>query len=200
MKIKLLFFSFALLLAAVLSCENQSANQAETAAAAPVSDSVYVEKGKLIASATFAALSGKLQAAMAEGGVPNAVEYCNLAAYPLVDSLSKVHQADIRRTSLKVRNPENAPTEAEKAALEFYTQAMGAGQALRPQVQRSADGTVVFYAPIQINAFCLQCHGKVGETLRTEDYAVIQQLYPQDRAVGYSEGDLRGIWSIWFGE
>lgn len=197
MKIKLLFLSFALLLTAVFSCENQSSNQEE--AAAPVSDSVYLEKGKLIAAATFAALSGKLQAAMAEGGVPNAVEYCNLAAYPLVDSLSKVHQADIRRTSLKVRNPENSPSEAEKTALEFYAQAMSAGQALRPQVQRSDDG-VIFYAPIQINAFCLQCHGKVGETLRAEDYAVIQKLYPEDRAVGYSEGDLRGIWSIRFRE
>jgi hypothetical protein len=200
MKIKLLFFFFALLLAAVFSCENQSSSQDGAAVAAPVGDSVYLEKGKTIASATFAALSGELQAAMAEGGVPNAVEYCNLAAYPLVDSLSKVHQADIRRTSLKVRNPQNAPTAAEKTALEFYAQAMGAGQALRPQVQRSDDGTVVFYAPIQINAFCLQCHGKVGETLRTEDYAVIQKMYPEDRAVGYAEGDLRGIWSIRFGE
>jgi hypothetical protein len=42
-----------------------------------------------------------------------------LAAYPLVDSLSQVHKTYIRRTSLKVRNPKDAPTESELIVLKI---------------------------------------------------------------------------------
>ncbi|MCB0642928.1 MAG: hypothetical protein KDC44_14870, partial [Phaeodactylibacter sp.] len=60
-------------------------------------DSLYLERGRTIAAATFTTLSGRLQAAIKSGGVGAAVEVCNLAAMPLVDSLSEVHQAQIRR-------------------------------------------------------------------------------------------------------
>jgi len=196
MKIKLTFLLFILLFLAVVSCETKEQKQEESPMSAD--NSVYLEKGQHIASSTFASLSGKLQAAMKEGGVINAVDYCNFAAFPLVDSLAKAHQADIRRTSLKVRNPENAPTSAERSILEKYTQSAQAGEALKPMVQQVDGQTVVFYAPIQINAFCLQCHGKLGDTLKEEDYDAIHKLYPDDQAVGYAEGDLRGIWSIRF--
>lgn len=72
------------------------------------------------------------------------------------------------------------------------------GQALKPIVKQVDDQTIAFYAPIKVNAMCLQCHGKVGETLKSEDYAVIQKYYPNDKAVGYVDGDLRGMWSIQF--
>lgn len=67
-------------------------------------------KGTDIATTSFFALSGKLKAALEQGGVPNALEYCKISAYPLIDSLSELHHATIRRTSLKLRNSNNAPS------------------------------------------------------------------------------------------
>ena len=196
MKNKLTLLLLAIFFTAIISCENKEQKTAPPTASFDKKE--YHKKGKKIAMATFTALSGKLQSAMKEGGVPNAVKYCSLSAYPLVDSLSKVHHADIRRVSLKARNPKDAPTPAEKTILEQYEMASKKGGKLKPIVQETDGNNIAFYAPIPANAFCLQCHGKLGETLSEENYAVIKNIYPDDKAIGYSDGDLRGMWSIRF--
>jgi len=194
------FISGLFLLAA---CGENSESSPEASAATPETLSeaereMYIDKGKSIAGATFAALSGQLQKALQEGGVQNAVDYCNVVAYPLVDSLSQVHDATIRRTSLKIRNPKDDPKPHEKAALERYEQKVENGEQLQPSVSLTDEGRVAFYAPIMTMELCLQCHGKLGEELAQADYELIQELYPEDEAIGYSEGDWRGLWSIEF--
>lgn len=201
MKVKLLSSVFVLLLV-LAACDNKGTGEKaageEASALTEAEKEAYLQKGQEIAQATFAALSGRLKAAMQEGGVANAVEYCNVVAYPLVDSLSQVHNAEIRRTSFKVRNPADAPTGAERAVLQAYHDQAEAGEELKPVV-KSLDGQgVAFYAPIKIQGLCLSCHGKVGETLQETDYALIKKLYPEDEAVGYELGDLRGMWSVRF--
>jgi hypothetical protein len=158
---------------------------------------IFVKKGKSIAMATFSTLSAELGKALSAGGVAEAVEVCNIAAMPLVDSLSKVHHATIRRTSLKIRNPKNAPTEDELKILNSYEEDQKSGKILEPKVQE-INGMVSFYMPIKTQPLCLNCHGKVGETLQQEDYALIKKLYPLDQAIDYVQDDLRGVWSIQF--
>ena len=157
----------------------------------------YLKKGKGIASATFATLSSALGKALEKGGVSEAIEICNMAAFPLVDSLSKLHNATIRRTSLKVRNTKNKATTVELKVLESYAADHKSGKTLQAKVEE-VDGMVAFYSPIKVQPLCLSCHGKVGETLKEEDYKLIKTLYPQDQAIGYESQDLRGIWSIKF--
>jgi len=190
---------FTILFIGFISCgqaPKQQDEQEKTTATQDTTD--YLKKGKAIAGATFTALSGELQRAMKEGGVSKAVSYCNLAAMPLVDSLSKVHDAQIKRTSLKVRNPVDTPTPEERVVLEAYHKKAEAGEALQPMTKPLQSGAIAFYAPIKVNAFCLQCHGKPGETLKEEDYAYIKKHYPKDEAIGYADGELRGMWSITF--
>ncbi|MCB0560997.1 MAG: DUF3365 domain-containing protein [Lewinellaceae bacterium] len=158
----------------------------------------FLEKGSYITATTFSALSGKLRSALQEEGVPGAVAYCNLVAYPLVDSLSQVHQATIRRTSLKIRNPKDKPTATELAVLETYHANAEKGASLLPGVVAIDQSTVAYYAPILTQELCLQCHGKIGETLKAEDYTLVKELYPEDEAIGYQSGDLRGMWSVTF--
>ena len=183
-----------LLLISFFSCESQS-----PASDAPLNEQeevAFVEKGRLIASTTFAALSTKLQEALQQGGVKQAITYCQLAAIPLTDSLSVAQGAAIRRTSLQVRNPQNAPTLTEKLILKEYEKNEKAEKELKPIVKRNDKQQIAFYAPIKVNAFCLQCHGELGQTLKEEDYAMIKERYPGDQALGYVNGDLRGMWSI----
>ena len=157
----------------------------------------YIKKGKSIAMATFSTLSAELGKALEEGGVSQAVEVCNIAAMPLVDSLSKAHNATIRRTSLKVRNPKNTPSADELKILNDYAKNAETRDKIELQIIE-VDGMVSFYAPIMTKPLCLKCHGKIGETLNEEDYEVIKKLYPDDQAIGYDNENLRGIWSIQF--
>jgi hypothetical protein len=157
----------------------------------------YSREGKEIAEASFKALSGQLKKAMEEGGVRNAVEYCNFMANPLIDSLSRAHQARIRRTSFHARNPGNKPNPKEKDILAFYHTKHNNEEPLAPLVVTYHDGSTVFYAPIVIpGPLCLTCHGDPGKTISSQDYDYIRLLYPDDDAIGYKTGDLRGMWSI----
>ncbi len=183
---------FALILLLATCSENGQSNEQLT------NKHEYLEKGKTIASATFATLSGKLQEAMQEGGVQNAVSYCNLAANPLVDSLAKIYNADIRRTALLTRNQANNPTARELRQFEIYRSTHKAGKTMNPVVHSIDPNTVAFYAPIQLMPLCEKCHGKVGESISSEDYEHIKKLYPQDEAINFATGDLRGMWSISF--
>ena len=192
-------FVFVFIIAILFSCETQTSQNSQSQAdEASLSKEEYVKKGKEIASQTFSVLSSHLQQAMKEGGVSQAIKHCNLAAMPLVDSLSEVHNARIRRTSLKLRNPQDAPTYSEQAILESFAKAKMEGKSLEPLVQKNQEGLMAFYAPIIINDQCLRCHGVEGETLDGAGYALIRELYPEDEATGYQAGDLRGMWSITF--
>jgi hypothetical protein len=158
----------------------------------------YLQKGQMLAQQSFAALSGRLMAAIEQGGVPHAVKYCNVAALPLIDSLSNAHQANIRRTSLKVRNRQDVAQGWEKEVLEAYQILLAEGKKPTPMVKKLDQKQVAFAMPIFMAQPCLKCHGKLGETLNEQHYTTIKQLYPQDQAIDYVDGDWRGMWSITF--
>lgn len=158
----------------------------------------YKKQGMDIALTTFGVLSGQLKQAMQAGGVAHAATYCNTAAYPLVDSMSAVYGAQVRRVSQKLRNPADAPNEREAAMLAAYHERKAAGGKLGPEVRQLENGEVAFYAPILTQELCLKCHGDLGGALAESDYETIKTLYPEDEAIGYAAGDLRGMWSITF--
>ena len=183
--ISTLLFSFILLMGCLDSNKNDSSGK-------------YLHKGQQISAAVFSVLSAELQNAMEDGGVENALGYCNLNALNLVDSLSKIHHAKIRRTSVKYRNPEDRPVENEMAVIDAYQKEMDEGKELVPKVVQEQNGSYHFYALIFINDLCLKCHGKIGAELTQENADLIKKYYPNDLATGYSVGDFRGIWSIEF--
>ena len=52
------------------------------------------------------------------------------------------------------------------------------------------------YYPIVTNAMCMQCHGKKDLQIKPETLAAIGEFYPEDKATGYGENELRGIWVV----
>ncbi len=194
MKYKNLSIVFMLFVALFISCERDYKKKD----LAEEDRKVYLKKGKEVAAQTFTALSGKLQSALKEGGVPGAIDYCHLNAIPIIDSLSKVHNAAIRRATLKARNKLDQATTQEKQILLDYEKQLSEKKTLAPLVEKNRTNNISFYAPIKVNAFCMQCHGKLGETITEENYNLIKEKYPNDKAIGYSDGDLRGMWRITF--
>lgn len=154
-------------------------------------------QGKEIAGASFEALSSKLMRAMGDGGPENAVEFCNIEALPLTDSLSKHFGVTIKRSALKYRNAKNKPDSSELAALIKYSEEIGQGGQPKPYMIK-VNGKERFIAPIPTKALCLNCHGIPGVNITESVEAKINTTYQNDMAIGFQEGDLRGIWSITF--
>lgn len=184
---------FLLILFFLMQCTNPSNSDSQMLSIEE--QALYTQKGKEIALATFAALSSQLQKAMANGGVPEAIKYCNAAAYPIVDSLSVVHEVKIKRSSLKLRNPKNKATALEQSILKAYQRQE---KELKPIVKSLGNGDIAFFAPIKTQGLCLKCHGRLETDIQTSDYSIIKTYYPEDEAIGYGQNELRGIWSIQF--
>ncbi|EGV43388.1 DUF3365 domain-containing protein [Bizionia argentinensis JUB59] len=154
----------------------------------------YEEIGLKYAMSTKAQLGKNLMQTIQKKGTLAAVEFCNVAAYPLTDSMAVAHQANIKRVSDKPRNPDNRANSQELEHIEKFKASVAANR--EPQaIVEETDDLVKFYYPIVTNTMCLQCHGK---TIEPEVYKSIKALYPKDEAIGYMENEVRGIWSISF--
>ena len=161
----------------------------------------YLEQGQSIVKESFKALSGQLASAMNQGGVQNAVSYCNIQANPIMDSLSQAHGVTVSRVSLRPRNPGSISSAEEAEILKDYLRLQSEGKELHPFVETYSGGKVTFYAPITIiSPLCLKCHGTVGGDIAQQDYELIRSLYPEDEATGYTLGELRGMWIVKFDE
>lgn len=195
MKTKLLYFIPLVFLFACNTSEKKVVEEKIKVIAKTESD--YLIEGKQIAGATFKVLSTNLKNAMTEGGVENTIKFCNVNAMPLTDSLSDYYNVTIKRVSHKPRNLTNEPTAQEQDIIDDYL-ALGMVENMKPMIAKNEQQNNVFYAPIPTKGLCLSCHGIVGETLLPEHYEAIKKFYPKDNAIGFKEGDFRGMWSITF--
>ncbi len=153
--------------------------------------------GDSIATRSQLALSSKLQVAIKSGGVPEAISFCKLNALPVVDSLEKKYNAQIKRVSFQYRNPSDEPDSLEYSLLEAYQFNINEGIEVKANIQDPHDGYLLFTKPILINnPLCLRCHGEVGKEISPENHQLIVELYPEDKATGYAMNQLRGMWSI----
>jgi hypothetical protein len=138
-------------------------------------------------------LALNLAKALETGGAVHAVEFCNLQALPLTDSLSRLYGCSIERLSNKHRNERSA----------FYDQRDGEtfNMFLNSQAKDTVfadDQNVFYYKPIRVAMpICLTCHGGPND-IPLDVQQVIKDKYPNDLAIGYALADLRGLWKVTF--
>jgi len=157
----------------------------------------YTELGMSIAKNTGKTLKGRLKAAVNKGGLESGIKVCNIEAQKLMDSMSVVYSVKIKRTSMKIRNTDDAPNQFELAVLSDFHKKHNKGEKVKPVVKEN-NGMMSFYAPIFIEDVCLNCHGVIGEKMKPATNDIIKSLYAKDEAINYKKGDLRAIWSITF--
>jgi len=160
-------------------------------------DTTYISRGNVIAKLSFETLSGELQKALQNGGIDSALRYCNLRAYPITDSLSIAHQASIKRVSTKVRNPRNKADELATFMVKGFGIDVSEDKAITSKLVLK-DDSVLFFKPIITQPLCLTCHGTPGKEVAFSTDSTIQKLYPRDKAVGYKNNEVRGVWRIAF--
>jgi hypothetical protein len=179
------FFVVAILLTGITACQQKSAeNQPDPA--------LKIRGGEITAAAGKTLVS-TVQQQMAEGGVQQAINFCQLNALPITDSLSQIQGVSIKRTALKLRSYKNAPDSLERAVLNNYVTSKN----FEPQLMASKTGAV-YFEPIMLKGFCQTCHGTPGESMTLETDSIIKSIYHADAATGFAEGDFRGMWAIYF--
>jgi hypothetical protein len=151
------------------------------------------------AVAAFAgALKAELTSAMQAGGPLNAIEVCNERAPAIAAKISIDKGMRLSRVSLRNRNPDNAPNDWQAAVLQEFETRQAAGEdsgALSWQhvAESSGQREYRFMKAIPTAPLCLGCH---GEAIAPAVAEKIAELYPDDKATGFREGDIRGAFVV----
>lgn len=143
-------------------------------------------------------LKTELQKGLQQGGPVEAIQICNLVAAELGQTISSEYGWQIGRTSLKFRNPDNAPKRWQMSVLKDFDARRLNGEdpenlVYQEVIDINGQRTFRYMQAIPTGGLCLTCH---GEQITPEVSAELTRLYPQDRATGHRIGDLRGAFTI----
>ena len=144
------------------------------------------------------ALQTELKTAMKAGGPIAAIGVCNTQAMPITAQVSADRGMALSRVSLKYRNPTNAANDWQSAVLEDFEQKKLAGKDITKlawsETVKVDDGQEFrFMKAVPTGEVCLKCH---GTQIAPEVSQILVSLYPEDRATGYKEGDIRGAFVV----
>ena len=144
------------------------------------------------------ALQMELKAAMKAGGPVAAIGVCNTQAMPITARVSADHGMILSRVSLKNRNPANVANDWQSAVLQDFEKKKLAGKDISKltwsETVKVGNGQEFrFMKAIPTAEVCLKCH---GTQIAPEVSQVLASLYPEDRATGYKEGDIRGAFVV----
>ncbi|MDH5358607.1 MAG: DUF3365 domain-containing protein [Gammaproteobacteria bacterium] len=145
------------------------------------------------------ALKAALGEAMEKGGPIEAIPVCSKVAPTIAKELSDKYGMTIGRTSLKVRNPANKPDSWEEAVLQQFEQRKAQGESVTSlvysgqRVDDHQDEQWRMMKAIPTAKLCLPCH---GSNIDAPVQTVLDKLYPDDKATGFSLGDIRGAFSV----
>ena len=168
-----------------------------SAAEAPAPETL-ASQARGLAGNFMLSLQGELFAAMKAGGPENALDVCKVRAPQIAKASATGTPWKIGRTALKVRNPQNAPDAWESAKLEEFRKRLAGGEemaALEAWEVVDVEGrrTFRFAKAIGTTSPCLTCH---GADLKPEVASKLKELYPDDQAVGFAAGQLRGAFTL----
>ncbi len=136
-----------------------------------------------------------LQLAIAAGGPVNAIEVCAVEAPAIAARLSEQTGWDVSRVSLKARNDSlAAPDTWETVILSQYDQRHRGGESgADMNTAEMVSGQFRYMQAQPAAPLCLTCH---GTNISDDVKSVLQQRYPNDKATGYVEGQIRGAISL----
>lgn len=165
----------------------------------PTADAATIARARAAADSLGPDLMALLLGELDRGGPEAAVVVCADSAQARTARHSREGLV-VRRVGTRVRNPRNAPDSVEARLLAFLQGEKDAGRPMSDvtEVTRTADGTGWEYRlvrPIALLERCTACHGDDTQ-IPPAARALITARYPEDRAVGYAPGDLRGAVSV----
>lgn len=176
-----------------------SPEQAPTAQASQAASTLptdALERADAVAKKLGGAVRQRLTDAMNTGGAAKAMEVCATEAQQIAAKIREETGAQAGRSSLRLRNPADAPPPWVDEWLKAQGERKAEGVEGIRALAKSPEGPVArVLKPIAIEPICLSCHGDPA-TIKDDVKAVLKERYPADKATGYQIGDLRGaLWA-----
>ncbi len=143
-------------------------------------------------------LLAELTTALKAGDSVAAIEVCHTKVMPLTAKIAENNGIKVRRTSLKPRNPNNAPDAWEEQILKQFEERKAKGEdpqklEIMSVVNQDGQEQIRYMKAMPTVELCLNCHGtNVAPPLQEK----LNALYPEDKAIGFKVGDLRGAFSL----
>ncbi len=190
--------SLSALLGSVALCAVLSAGLAQAEAVPAGLTPAEVESARGIASTLLNQLGQALKTSIANDGPVAAVGVCKDVAPSIATNLSSQNGVQVKRVGTRVRNPNTGvPNSWQKEALSEFDSRLAQGE--KPadlEYWRVVDGAqgkreLRFAKAIVTQQLCVTCHGK-AEDIPAPLLEKIRAEYPQDEAIGYRVGQLRG--------
>ena len=178
-----------LLLSTLLTASLFAADQNTTAQpmSAKMEGAGYIQK-------LGATLKGELQKHMkADPSGVAAMGFCTAKAGEITLEVNKSlpEHATVRRTALKIRSLNNLPDKTDTQVMEAYVKSIEEKTFSPKDIKVVEESNVTrIYKPLVTNGVCLKCH---GTSVSKELQGMIAESYPKDKAMGFQEGDLRGV-------
>ena len=145
-------------------------------------------------------LGGTLKADIAAHGPETAISVCKEKAPQIAKAIMDEKNVKIRRVTTQNRNPKSVPDAWEAKVLTDFEQRLAKGE--KPDTleyyqvtQEDGQQTFRYMKGLVIQPLCLTCHG-TPENIPDGVKAKLTELYPADKATGYSVGMLRGAVSL----
>ena len=181
-----------IVVAAALAAALARAQSPTPAPAAP-----ELERARAAAAALSTELRARLMEEMKAGGPVQGVKVCSEVA-PAYAARHSVDGLAVRRVSERWRNPADRPDAYEGAKLAELAAAHARGALPAETYEWIGEGAgraLRYLKPITIGGPCLGCHGDPA-AMKPEVAAMLRERYPEDRAIGYRDGDFRGAVSV----
>lgn len=165
---------------------------------APAQESAPQERAASAVRDLGSLLQQLLGEELKRGGFEGAAKACSESAQMVTQEFAHERELDIRRVSLKYRNPKDQPDDYEAARLKEWEAAVKAGKPVAERFETVTENGrrfLRYMKPITVQGMCLSCHGP-REKLAPEVREVLDASYPRDKATGYQAGDLRGAFTV----
>jgi hypothetical protein len=141
------------------------------------------------------ALKPALKKAIKTKGLEYAVEFCAVKAPEITKKINQQNKEwTIKRVSLKNRNPSAKPDNWERKVLKMFDKRQSNGESAKKMAySEMVNGEFRFMKAQGVQGVCLSCHSKnIAKNIKS----AIDKHYPNDKAIGYSLGQIRGAFSL----
>jgi hypothetical protein len=172
-------------------------------AAPALADSIAImqEESRAMAMPFLKQLAEENKKAVSEGGPESAIKVCKEIAPNMAGEASRKNGVRMTRVSLKVRNPMLGTADAwEQKVLQDFEARVAKGE--KPDnmefvevVKEPAGNSFRYMKAIALQQACVACHG-TADQISANVRIRLNEEYPNDKAIGYTPGQIRGAVSI----